>query len=65
MGAESDNDKLKEYIDGLNKLDTQLINITQQFSQLVSYKELKTVAPNGLSDIESFRQKTIQLKGWS
>ncbi|EIM20196.1 hypothetical protein E3Q22_02208 [Wallemia mellicola] len=62
MGAESDNDKLKEYIDGLNKLDTQLINITQQFSQLVSYKELKTVAPNGLSDIESFKQKTIQLK---
>lgn len=62
MGAESDNDKLREYIDGLNNLDTQLINITQQFSQLVSYKELKTVAPNGLSDIESFRQKTIQLK---
>lgn len=58
-------DKLREYVDGLDKLEDRLSGIRESVKQLSCYKNVTDAAGRGLNDIEVLKAQTVDLKGKS
>lgn len=56
-------DRLRAYVDGLDKLDEQLGGIRQSFRKLTSYTDLKDIAARGLKDIDVLKTQAGEMKG--
>ncbi|TIA92160.1 hypothetical protein E3P99_00755 [Wallemia hederae] len=54
--------KLREYLNGLDVLNGQLSGIRHSFDKLTSYTDLKHVASGGLNDIEALKKQTSDVK---
>ena len=61
-GVSAEN-KLREYLNGLDALNGQLSGIRHSFDKLTSYNDLKHVASGGLNDIEALKKQTSDVKG--
>ncbi|TIB12755.1 hypothetical protein E3P89_01542 [Wallemia ichthyophaga] len=55
-------DKLREYVDGLDKLEDRLSGIRESVKQLSCYKNVTDAAGRGLNDIEVLKAQTVDLK---